>query len=311
MQKILLQVVLMKNLTAYIAIIVAMIIWSSSVIATGIGLESFRPLTLVTMRFTLAVALMFVVGRATKSLQRLDKHDIKLFLAAGIIQPFCYYMLETYGLKLLASPTISEVILSTGPLFAPLFAFVLLRERVTWNNIVGIIISTIGVLMLITNTGNFAIASPAGLLLLFGAVFAAVLYTVLLRKIPTKYNSLTIVFYVQAFSLLLFYPAFCIIDLPHCATFAFRWKSFAAVVYLAVFASVAAFVLFCYVVRRIGVTRANAFNNIRPAFTALLMLLLFGEQLTWSKWLGISLVIGGLFICQSSHKLFTFNKLRE
>ena len=297
----------MKNLTAYIAIIVAMIIWSSSVIATGIGLESFRPLTLVTMRFTLAVALMFVVGCATKSLQRLDKQDIKLFVAAGIIQPFCYYMLETYGLKLLASPTISEVILSTGPLFA----FVLLRERVTWNNIVGIVISTIGVLMLITTTGSVGIASPAGLLLLFGAVFAAVLYTVLLRKIPAKYNSLTIVFYVQAFSLALFYPTFCVIDLPHWATFAFSWRSFAAVVYLAVFASVAAFVLFCFVVRRIGVTRANAFNNIRPAFTALLMLLLFGEQLTWSKWLGIGLVIGGLFVCQSSHKLFTFNKLRK
>ena len=41
------------------------------------------------------------------------------------------------------------------------------------------------------------------------------------------------------------------------------------------------------------------------------MLLLFGEQLTWSKWLGIGLVIGGLFICQSSHKLFTFKKLRK
>ena len=75
------------------------------------------------------------------------------------------------------------------------------------------------------------------------------------------------------------------------------------VAYLTVFASVIAFILFCFALRKIGVTRANAFNNIRPAFTAIWMLLFFGEQLPWGKWLGIILIIFGLFVCQNKEKV--------
>ena len=76
------------------------------------------------------------------------------------------------------------------------------------------------------------------------------------------------------------------------------WRSCAAVVYLAVLASVAAFVLFCYTVREIGVTRANVFNNVRPVFTAILMWLIFGEVLPVWKLVGIVVIIVGLFVSQ-------------
>ena len=82
-----------------------------------------------------------------------------------------------------------------------------------------------------------------------------------------------------------------------------QWlKSLLSVGYLAVFASGAAFVLFCYTVRQIGVTRANVFNNVRPVFTAILMWLLFDELLPLWKWIGIILIIIGLFISQKRGK---------
>jgi drug/metabolite transporter (DMT)-like permease len=65
---------------------------------------------------------------------------------------------------------------------------------------------------------------------------------------------------------------------------------------------VAAFILFCYSVRYLGVTKANIFNNIRPVFTALIMLILFGEQLPIWKWIGIAIIVLGLFICQKYRK---------
>ena len=75
-----------------------------------------------------------------------------------------------------------------------------------------------------------------------------------------------------------------------------------SVSYLTVFASVTAFILFCYALRQIGVTKANAFNNIRPVFTAIWMFLFFGEHLPALKWVGIGLIIFGLFICQKREK---------
>jgi drug/metabolite transporter (DMT)-like permease len=76
-----------------------------------------------------------------------------------------------------------------------------------------------------------------------------------------------------------------------------------AVGYLAVFASVTAFILFCYTVRQIGVTRANVFNNVRPVFTALLMWVIFDEQLPVWKWVGIIVIVIGLFISQKQRKI--------
>lgn len=296
----------MKNWKAYIAIIVAMIIWGSAGIATKIALQGFTPLTLVTFRFTLAVVLMLVVGLLNGQLQKAEKKDIPLFLLAGFVQPFIYYVAETYGMRLMDSPTVAEVFLTTGPLIAPLLAFILIREKVTWQNIVGIVLSTLGVVMMIVmGNSNFSIGSPWGVVLCFVAVFSAVFYTIILRKIPAKYNSLSIVFYVQLFGLLFFYPTWAALDLPQIVHTGIHLNSLTplyAIIYLAAFSSVLAFILFCYTVRRIGVTRANAFNNIRPVFTALIMLCLFGEQLPWEKYLAMAIVIIGLFICQWERK---------
>lgn len=280
-----------------------MIIWSSAGIATKIALRGFSPLTLVTLRFTLAVLLMLIVGLASGTLQKIERKHIPMFLLAGFFQPFLYYVCETYGMQLMNSPTVAEVFLCTSPILAPIFAFILIREHVTWQNIIGILISTGGVILMLTiGNSNFSIGSLWGVVLCFAAVISAVLYTIILRKFPDKYTNLSIVFYVQLFGLVFFYPMWAVLDLPQLIATPLLWSDIAiplgAVTYLAVFSSVLAFILFSYTIRQIGVTRANAFNNIRPVFTALLMFLFFSEQLPLSKWLAMILVIVGLFICQ-------------
>lgn len=304
----------MKKVFPYIAIILAMLCWAGSGIAVKAALMSFRPLTMIVLRFTVAVLLMLAIGlccrgNAVLGLQRVEKKDIPLFCLGGLFQPFLYYILETYSYKLFASPTIAEALLSTSPLIAPLFAWLILRERVTVYNIVGIIVSTAGVLLLIlAGAGNFELGNPLGIPLALVTVSTAVAYTIVLRRIPTHYSSLTIVFYVQAFSLLLFYPLWGIVDGPKLGEMidnvdiSALASSLWAVGYLAVLSSVAAFIMFCYTVREIGVTRANAFNNVRPVFTALIMWVGFGEQLPVWKWVGILIIILGLFICQKTTK---------
>lgn len=307
----------MKRLIPYIAVITAMLIWAGAGIAVKEALVVFSPLTLIVLRFTLAVLLMLVVGLIFRSneilgLQRIAKRDIPLFLLGGLFQPFLYFIFETYTYQSFASPTIAEAMLSTQPVLAPVFAFLLLRERVTRNNIVGILLSTIGMLMLLlVGADSYAMGNSWGVLLAVVTVSMSVSYSVILRRIPTCYSSLSIVFYVQSFSLILFYVVWMIMGeastlFYNAAQLVQNTTQFlhsgAAVLYLAVFASVAAFVLFCYTVREIGVTRANVFNNVRPVFTALLMWLIFDEVLPIWKLIGIIIIIIGLFISQKVGK---------
>ena len=290
-----------------------MLCWAGAGIAVKEALVVFSPLTLIVLRFSLAIVLMLLVGLLFRGhevlgLQRVEKRDIPLFVLGGLFQPFLYFIFETYTYQSFASPTIAEAMLSTQPIMAPILAFIILREKVTRNNVVGILISTVGMLLLLlVGANNFALGNPWGVLLAIVTVSMSVGYTIILRRIPTRYSSLSIVFYVQLVALVLFYAVWGVFDRQSLqdtiAPLSADLSPVIAVGYLAVFASVTAFILFCYTVRQIGVTRANVFNNVRPVFTALLMWVIFDEQLPIWKWVGIIVIVIGLFISQKQRKI--------
>ena len=295
------------------SVVFAMLCWAGAGIAVKEALVVFSPLTLIVLRFSLAIVLMLLVGLLFRGhevlgLQRVEKRDIPLFVLGGLFQPFLYFIFETYTYQSFASPTIAEAMLSTQPIMAPILAFIILREKVTRNNVVGILLSTVGMLLLLlVGANNFALGNPWGVLLAIVTVSMSVGYTIILRRIPTRYSSLSIVFYVQLVALVLFYAVWGVFDRQSLqdtiAPLSADLSPVIAVGYLAVFASVTAFILFCYTVRQIGVTRANVFNNVRPVFTALLMWVIFDEQLPIWKWVGIIVIVIGLFISQKQRKI--------
>ena len=299
---------------AVTALIVSMIIWSVSGIAIKQALLVFPPFTMIVLRFVPSVLLMFLLGLICRKsplfgLQRLHWRDLPFFLIAGFCQPFLYYLLETFAYNALNSPTIAETLLSTSPLLSPIFAAVLLRERVTKYNIIGILISTLGVFALtLIGAKDYSIGSYWGILLAFAAVSAAVIDSIMMRKVPMRYSSLSFIFYAQLVSLLFFLPIWGWKE-GTTALMAIEWSTIetqtalGCIAYLTIFASVIAFILFCYGLRKTSVTQANAFNNIRPAFTALWMFLFFGEHLPLGKWVGMILIIFGIFVCQKKEKI--------
>ena len=306
----------MQKTIPIFALLISMLIWSVSGIAIKHALVVLPPLTMIVMRFVPSVLLMLIIGLVRRNhslfgLQKPEWRDVPLFLIAGFCQPFLYYLLETFTYDALNSPTIAETLLSTSPLISPIFAAILLRERVTKYNILGILISTGGVFVLtLVGSQNFAIGSYWGILLAFAAVSAAVVDSIMMRKAPAKYTSLSFVFYTQVVSLMFFIPLWLFKEGPQVFDNG-QWTmdneqfvtALWCVGYLTVFASVTAFILFCYALRKIGVTQANAFNNIRPAFTAMWMLLFFGEHMPLAKWIGMGLIIFGLFVCQKQEKV--------
>ena len=302
----------MRKSLPYIAVVTSMVIWAGSGIAVKAALEALAPLTLVLSRFTIGVLLMLVIGLIANQttapnsilrLQKVERQDIWLFVLGGIFQPFLYFILETYSYKLFATPTIAEAFLSTNPLIAPIFALIFLREKVTLWNVLGILVSTGGMLLLVlAGSGSFELGSLWAIPLALLTVCMAAAYSIILKKVPEKYSSMTIVFWVQLAGLLLFYlvAGGKALVQPQAVWLVgeISGSAISGLAYLAALSSVAAFVLFCYSVRYMGVTKANIFNNIRPVFTALLMLCFFGEQLPLWKWVGIGIIVLGLFICQ-------------
>lgn len=302
---------MLQNIKLYGAIVVAMIFWSFSFIWTKIAMESFLPVTLVTLRLILASVLLFTYAKATKKFQYVRLKDLKWFVLLAFFEPYLYYMGETYSLTLL-NPTLVAVIIATIPLFAPIVAFIILKERVSKMNVLGIIISILGVLLVIYTPG-IALdgGSLWGILLVFLAVFAAVFYAATLRKISTYYKTINIIFYQSLIGLAFFIPTFLITDFSSIATLKISYKSLEALLMLAIFASVLAFVLFAGVVRKVGVAKTNVFVNLIPVFTAIFSYLIFEQYLTYNQWIGIAIVVLGLFVSQLARKKKQQVKIEE
>ena len=263
------------------------------------ALVSFGPVALVTFRLVIATFLMFLIAQLSRKFQRIRRVDLKWFLLLAFFEPFMYYIDETYGLMLVES-TLAAVIIATIPLFAPVLAFLLLKEKITKANVLGIIVSLSGVFMVIWQPVGGINANPWGVLLLFLAVISAIAYTTTLRKISTYYSTFNVIFYQSLFGLLYFVPTFLLTDFDTLSLNNVTGRSLTALIMLAVFASVIAFVLFAGVVRKIGVARTNVFVNLIPVFTAVLAWWLLGENLNTIKIVGITITVAGLFVSQLS-----------
>jgi len=286
-----------KNGLAYISALGAAFFWSFSFVWFKIAYLAYKPITVVLFRLIISVILVLALALSLKKLQKPKSGDLKLFFLMAFFEPFLYFLGESYGL-LYVSPTIAAVIVATIPLLSPLAAWYFFREKVSLKNIMGFFFSFAGVGLVVLNESGGFDASPLGIGLEFIAVFAAIAYSIVLRKVVYRYNTLTIIAFQNLIGIVLFLPIWLVVDFQDFTETPFHPQAFRAIVLLAVFASTMAFVLFTKSIRQLGVNRSNTFVNLIPVFVAIMSFFILKESMELQKIAGILVVIAGLFLAQ-------------
>ena len=282
----------------YLALVFSMIFWSFSFVWFKIANRDYDPIAIVFIRLCMAIVFLSSFLWITGKFKKVKKEDRKYFFLLALFEPFLYFLGESFGLTYVSS-TVGSVIISTIPVFAVIFAWVIYRERLRLINYLGVILSFAGVIIFITNnTGNIEM-NPRGLALMFLAVVSAVGYNMVLHRLAHEYDPVTIVNIQNIIGAVLFLPLFLIFDLRDLLATGFVAESFGSIILLAVFASCGAFVLFAYSVRHLGISRANIFSNLIPVFTAIFAFFIVGDRLTVRNGVGMAVVIAGLFLSQA------------
>lgn len=276
-----------------------MIFWSYTFIWYKVIYEFYNPITVVFFRLIISSIFLFVLMYPLKKLQKIKKGDFKYFLLIAVFNPFLYFLGESHGIKLV-STSLAAVIIATIPLFTSFTSSYFLHEKITKMNILRIAFSIFGVGLVIFNKGENIGASYWGIAMLSFAVMAAIGYTLVLKKLSTKYNSISIVTYHNLIGIVLFAPLFFIIDFTEFKVAGFSSEAWIPLLELAIFGSSFAFIFFTFSIQRIGIGKANAFTNLIPVITAIIAYFILDEFLNINKITGISLVIGGLFLSQIS-----------
>lgn len=281
----------------YTLIIFSMIFWGISFVWTRIALGELQPIALVFIRLVSSSAILLIGLKLINKLEFIKKEDLKHFLIASFFNPFLYFLGETFGIKY-TSPIISAVLISTIPVFTPVAAFLILKERLTILNILGLFISFFGVLVMLGFQSGSDGNSIIGILCLLFAVSAAIAYSIKLKRLSSTYGPFSIVAWQNMIGSLMFLPFFLIFDLNSTLSAAFSAKVLGSIILLVVFASSLAFIFYTKVNSILGVSRTAVFTNFIPVFTALFSWMILDEELSLQKATGMALVIGGVFLTQ-------------
>ncbi len=281
----------------YSALVVAMIIWSISFVWSKIALEYYSSFTIVFFRLILSAIFIFLFIISTRKFKKLELKHLPIFLLITLFEPFLYFIGETTGLNYV-SPAVAAILIAIIPLFTPFAALIFLKERISILNLVGITVSLIGIILVIFEKGLKLIIAWEGLALLFLAVISAVLYSVIVKKLPQKYSVFDILLYQNIIGTLYFLPIVAIFFRENIIQTGFVLEPALAILKLGFFASTVAFLFFLRALRKLPITNVNVFTNIIPIFTLLFSWIILGDILLKHQIIGIFVVIIGVVISQ-------------
>ena len=290
-----------KRAIVYLWVTLAACFWGLSFVWFKMLNEYYGPLTIIFLRLTLSSLFLLVFAKLVNRLQRIKKKDLKFILLLALLNPFLYIICESFGLTFVHSTT-AAVIVSTIPVFTPFAAFFFFREKLSSINYLGILVSFFGVLVIIFNNNWNLETSFAGILLLLLAVFSGVAYSLLIKKMTSNYNAISLITYQNIIGIVYFLPLFLLFDFKRFIQVPLTADVIIPVFELAIFASSFAFIFFAIAVRELGVTKTNIFANLIPVFTAIFAFFLLNEILPVRKILGIAIVIAGVFLSQYQSK---------
>ncbi|NOU48795.1 MAG: DMT family transporter [Bacteroidales bacterium] len=291
-----------NNASIHVLALLSMIFWGMSYIWSKVVFTYLDPIVTVFIRLIISAITLLLILTITRKWQPIKKVHLPLFLLSSLFNPFLYFICESLGLQLV-TPTLSAVIIATIPVFTPMVAYLLLKEKLKLLNLFGLVVSIVGVLIIVFDKSiNEQAVSWPGILLLFGAVIAAVGHGILLKKLTYHYNPVMIISTQNITGILYFLPLVIFFRGDDTMLLPPDAVLITNLLLLGIFASSLAYVFYTASVKKFGIARSSLYANLIPVFTAIFSYFLLKEIISLQKLSGILIVIIGVILSEYNAK---------
>jgi drug/metabolite transporter (DMT)-like permease len=279
--------------------------WGASFIATKLALQDVSPVTIVWMRFAMGVIVLglSVMHRQQFAIPR--RNELGYFALLGLIGITFHQWLQSTGL-ITAQASTTAWIVATTPVFMATLGWMFLKERLGWWRIMGIVLASIGVLLVVSKgdwsalvSGRFGVYGD--LLILISAPNWAV-FSVLSRYGLARHPAARMMFYVMLFGwsfttvLLINGPGFSEIgQLSQTGWF--------GILFLGIACSGFAYIFWYDALQAIPVSQVGAFLYLEPLIAVVVAAVLLGEAILIVSILGGALILFGVWMVNKSNRL--------
>jgi drug/metabolite transporter (DMT)-like permease len=279
--------------------------WGSAFIAGKFAVQSFQPATVAFLRFFGAAILLFpLMGIMEKNRKKLTLKDIGLFTVLGLtgiaLYNICFFLASKHA------PVIkSSLFIASNPVLIVLLSGLFLKETISKNNIIGMIIALTGVTFIITD-GHLLTLFQLGFepidLVLLGAVISWALYSVVGKVVLKKFSAVESTTYAVAFGTLFLLP-FALVETSWQDVQQASVTTWVAIAHMSIFVTVVSFIMYYYGIKEVGAAKASIFINVMPVSAVLMATIYLGETFTWAHGVGAAFVLSGVYVGTNS-KIF-------
>ncbi len=279
----------MKKYKVWFLLIMCNLFWAGNYIFGSFVVKEISPLWVTLLRWLLGIFILYPIA------YRVEKPKLKTIKQSlGPLAIMGFLGIVTYNQTLYAalnytSTTNTALINALNPGTILLFSVLLLREKVSKMQILGIAISFVAVLVVLTG-GNleqiFMMEYNKGDILMLFAIIVWSLYSIVARYVSRTVPPITATSVSATIAIIILAP-FALrqgININNISPL-----TIIGVLYIVIFASVGSFVFWNTAIKEIGASRAGVFMNLGPVFTALINLFL-GIRVTGAQ------VVGGIFV---------------
>jgi drug/metabolite transporter (DMT)-like permease len=298
------------------AVLLVVVLWALNFIAAKIALRNLPSAAVASFRVVLGGVAMLpaylVCSRlpafadALRTRQRgFSARDIWTFFYLGFFGVVINQMCFALGLNH-TSVSHGALIVGMAPVYTLALAVTFCVENATLRKITGMGIAFAGIVVLAAENG-MTTRSPSlegDAVMMTGAIGFAI-YSVLGKRVAARYDALTMTAFNHFVGAIVVFPI-AMYQL-HGLEIASRWRrvpwqSWTAVLYMAVFSSAVAYVLYFWLLRYLQASQLAAFTYLLPVVATILGIVWLGERGSAMQLVGGGLALAGVYWIESGRE---------
>jgi RarD protein len=283
--------------SVYLVLLVQSFFASGTHLVAKVAARDVEPFTLTLVRSLIAASAISLLLLIRGRFPRIRREDWPLVLFLAFLAIPLNQFLFLFGIAS-TTPSNAALLYATTPILVVLFSRWLLGERLTRKKTIGVGLGFLGVAIVILERGVDASSEYVhGNLIIYVAVIAWGLYTVLGKRLITQYGPIDASAITLLTGTLMFLPIGILPALRFDYGSMSGW-TWAQILYLGLITSVVAYLLWYYALARVEAGKVALFANLQPILTTVMAVALLGQEITLQFVFGGILAILGVVIAQ-------------
>ena len=228
--------------------------------------------------------------------ENVELNDIVRLLFCGLFGVAINQLFFFEGLNL-TTPINAAIIMTVSPILVIIFSAIIIKEKITIRKLLGIFLGIVGAATLILKSGSISLDNTffVGNILIFINATSYSIYLVLVKTLMTKYNPITVMFYVFSFGLIFVLP-FGLNELLEVNTQSFSKIIYFKVAFVVICTTFLAYLFNAFALKTLNPSVVSTYIYLQPVLASVVAIFLESDSLDFIKILSALFIFSAVYL---------------